>query len=132
MYTKVEGLLDSLKSGHLVNTAPVSLSALFRPSVQPYLISWFKYDPAQLIKRLKCPTLIIQGDKDLQIKAEDARKLAEAMPSAQLVYISSMNHVLKTIRGDTQENYNAYSNPELPVNGGLITTLFEFINTSKP
>ena len=36
-----------------VDDAPPALNALFRPSVQPYLISWFNYDPAaELAKSL--------------------------------------------------------------------------------
>ena len=37
-------IIDSLSKGLLVNDVNPMLNALFRKSVQPYLISWFKYD----------------------------------------------------------------------------------------
>ena len=51
---------------------PAYLQALFRPSVQPYLISWYKYNPQTVIASLKMPVLILQGKNDIQVKEEDA------------------------------------------------------------
>ena len=45
--------IDLLKAGKTFNEVPMELFALFRPSVQPYLISWMKYDPAVEISKLK-------------------------------------------------------------------------------
>ena len=45
--------LDSLRSGQRVNKPPVMLLSLFRPSVQPYMMSWMTYDPATEIKKFK-------------------------------------------------------------------------------
>jgi hypothetical protein len=42
-----------------------------------------------------------------------------------------MNHVMKTIAGDVQENYASYSNPDLPVNQELTKAVTDFINTTK-
>ena len=42
-----------------------------------------------------------------------------------------MNHVMKTIAGDIQENVASYSNPALPVNTLLVNTIIEFIKTKK-
>jgi len=36
------------------------------------MISWLKYDPAVEIKKLTIPVLLINGDKDLQIKVSEA------------------------------------------------------------
>jgi len=69
--------------------------SLFRPSVQPYMISWFKYDPAAEIANLEVPVLILQGTTDLQVHVEDAKLLAKAKPDAKLRIFDGMNHVLK-------------------------------------
>jgi len=37
-------ILDSLKIGKTVSNVNPSLVSLYRPSVQPYMISWIKYD----------------------------------------------------------------------------------------
>ena len=127
MFGQAEAIIDSLKNGYLVKTVPPLFFPLFRPSVQPYLISWFKYDPSQLFTKIQCPALIMQGDKDLQIKTEDAQKLSSALPSAQLIIVPNMNHVLKTIDGDMQENISAYTNPELPISKELIYGIVNFL-----
>src|SRR5690606_3380737 len=41
-----EALLASLRAGQEVAEVPPALEALFRPSVQPYLITLFRQDPA--------------------------------------------------------------------------------------
>jgi len=127
IYKQTVGLIDSLKSGNQVTSAPVALYSLFRPSVQPYMISWFKYSPVELMSKISCPTLIIQGDKDVQISIADAENLAKAAKNGKLVIVKGMNHVLKTISGDTQENMASYSNPALPVNAELSKAIIDFV-----
>lgn len=126
-FNQVESIIDSLKNGNRVKNVPPQLNSLFRPSVQPYLISWFKYNPAELIKNIGCPTLIIQGDKDLQVDIQEAETLGKYLPNGKPILIKEMNHVLKTIPGDIQENAASYTNPDLPVNKELTKNIIEFI-----
>jgi uncharacterized protein len=128
MFTRVENMLDSLKAGHIIPEPPAMLNMLFRQSIQPYLISWFKYDPAQLIQNINLPTIIIQGGNDIQIKEEDAQRLAGAINTAPVI-INDMNHILKIINGSIQENMASYNNPELPVSEELVQTIVEFLST---
>ena len=60
-----------------------ALQKLFAPQVQGFLIDILARDPAQLAKTLKVPLLIVQGERDLQVSAADARALAAAQPKAQ-------------------------------------------------
>ena len=46
-------ILKSLSEGKKVEMIPAQLAALFRASVQPYLISWFRYDPRRRSPRSK-------------------------------------------------------------------------------
>jgi alpha-beta hydrolase superfamily lysophospholipase len=116
--------LSKLKEGKLVEDAPVELFGLFRPSVQPYMMSWMKYDPAVEISKLKIPIVIIQGSTDLQVKEEDARMLFMAHPlDSRLIIIEDMNHVLKIAPLDRTKNIETYSNPELPLAEELVRTL---------
>jgi pimeloyl-ACP methyl ester carboxylesterase len=122
-------IIDSLEAGHLVRKVNPSLFSAFRPSVQPYMISWFSYDPVKIISSLKCRTLILQGSNDLQISETDAMALKQANPNAKLVIIQSMNHVLKEVKsGDPNENKKAYSNPDLIVMTELTDEIINFIN----
>ena len=107
--------LSKLKEGKLVEDAPVELFGLFRPSVQPYMISWMKYDPAVEISNLKIPIVIVQGSKDLQVKEEDAELLHAASIGSRYILIEGMNHILKIAPLDRTKNIETYSNPELPL-----------------
>jgi len=103
------------------------LYALFRPSVQPYMISWFKYDPALEIKKLSIPTLIVQGTNDIQVSVEDAKLLSAAYPKAGLMLIENMNHILRIVTGDRQANMATYGNAELPISGEMVKGISDFI-----
>lgn len=126
-YAQVEPIIDSLKQGHQVKSFPPQLNSLFRPSVQPYLISWFKHNPTKLIKNLHCPVLIVQGERDIQVDSEEADLLHLAANQSKLLVLEKMNHVLKNIEGGMQENIASYTNPNLPVNAELIKNIVEFI-----
>ena len=121
--------IDSLKQGLTIPEVDPAYFALLRPSVQPYLISWFKYDPREAIKMLDIPVLIIQGDTDIQVRVEDADLLKHAAPDARLHIIQGMNHVLKTASTDRTENVATYSNPDLPVVEELVEVIVSFINS---
>lgn len=124
-------ILDSLRIGKTVSNVDPSLLSLYRPSVQPYMISWIKYDPQKEIGKLKMPVFIIQGSTDLQVSVEDAKLLSSAKPDAKLLIIDNMNHVLKESDSDIQSNMATYSNPALPLKAGLIDELVHFITTKK-
>jgi len=119
-------IIDSLSAGVTVDSIPPYLGSLFRPSVQPYLISWFKYDPSAAIKKMTMPVLIVQGKSDIQVDSTDANKLAAANPHAQLRFIDSMNHVLKMASIDRNENLKTYFDPTLPLADLLLPILVKF------
>ncbi|HEX2984231.1 MAG TPA: alpha/beta hydrolase [Ignavibacteriales bacterium] len=121
-------ILDSLKGGHTVNAIDPSLYGYFRPSVQPYMISWIKYDPAKEIAKLNIPVLIAQGTNDIQMTMENAEILKAANAKAELVKIDNMNHVLKEVIGnDMNKSIQAYGDPNLPVVPKLVKAIAEFI-----
>lgn len=120
-------LLDSLADGHLVKNVNPMLFSLFRPSVQPYMVSWFKYDPQKEIRNLLIPVLIVQGTSDIQVGVEDARRLAAANTRAELVLIEHMNHIFKIVAGDRQANIKTYNDPNLPMAPELGKKTADFI-----
>lgn len=77
---EVASINESLKNGKEVAQVPAYLQTLFRPSVQPYLISWYKYNPQTVIASLKMPILILQGKKDIQVQEEEAARLKKHLP----------------------------------------------------
>ena len=129
--SEVESINASLLAGKTVAIASPTplLAALFRPSVQPYLISEYKYDPAKELAKLKIPVLIIHGTTDLQVSATDAKLLAAADPQATLVTIDGMNHVLVDAPADPAANAATYAQPALPLSATLIPTIAQFLKS---
>ncbi|CAI8879493.1 Hydrolase_4 domain-containing protein [Pseudomonas sp. IT-P12] len=121
-------LIDSLKAGKTDDNVPSPLQVIFRPSVQPYLISLFRQDPAAAFARLKMPALIIQGSHDIQVGVDDARQLKAAKPDAELALIDGMNHVLRIVPNDVKRQLASYKDPQLPLAAELGTRILGFID----
>ena len=119
-------IISQLRKGELVDNISPYLAPVFRKSVQPYLISWFKYEPAKEIAKLQIPILIVQGTNDLQVEDKEVQLLKEAQPKAQLLLIEGMNHVLKKVK-TLEENQLSYLNPDLPISGELVEGIASFI-----
>ena len=81
------------------------LYALFRPSVQPYLYSWFQFNPVTELAKLDIPVLIVHGSTDIQVDQSEAKLLARASVNASSVVIQGMNHVLKVSPMERVENH---------------------------
>ena len=120
-------ILDKLLQGETVENVPTFLNSLFRPSVQPYMISWFKYDPQKEISKLNKPVLIVQGATDIQVSLMDAEKLAAANKNADKVVIQKMNHIFKEATLDRLSNFQTYNQPELPIKPELAKVISEFV-----
>ncbi|SEN04700.1 hypothetical protein SAMN04487857_10940 [Pseudomonas sp. ok272] len=121
-------LLDSLKAGRVDADVPSPLQPIFRPSVQPYLITLFRQDPAAAFARLQMPALIIQGSSDIQVGVDDARRLKAAKPDAQLAVIEGMNHVMRIVPNDIKHQLASYKDPQLPLAAELGTRIISFID----
>ena len=115
--------LSKLKEGKLVENAPAELFGLFSPSVQPYMMSWMKYDPAVEISNLKIPIVIVQGTTDLQVQVKDAELLHAASEGSRYILIEGMNHIFKMAPSDREKNIETYSKPELPIVQELIRAI---------
>lgn len=124
-------ILDKLVAGDTVPNTDKKLDMLFRASVQRYLISYLKYNPAQEIARLKMPILIVQGTTDMQVDTAQAHLLAAAAPRAKLVIIERMNHIFKESEADRQKNMETYMNATQPVMTELVTAITGFVLQPK-
>ncbi|RML65566.1 hypothetical protein ALQ91_05386 [Pseudomonas syringae pv. syringae] len=120
-------LLDELKAGKTDDNVPAELEVVFRPSVQPYLISLFRQDPAAAFGALHIPALIVQGRNDIQVGVGDALLLQKAKPDAQLALIDGMNHVLRIVPDDLQQQLLSYRNPTQPLASEVTERILSFI-----
>lgn len=103
------------------------LESIFRPSVQPFILSWMIYDPLEEIAKLDIPVLIINGNNDLQVSETEAEMLKNAHPDAELVIVENMNHILRKIEGDDLMNSKSYNEPGQPLHPELVDHLTAFI-----
>lgn len=113
------------ETGEIKEVNPFLMN-VFAKQNQAFMRNWMKYDPVAEIAKLKIPTLIINGTKDLQVKVEDAKALKLGKPDAELVVIENMNHVLKVIEKDS-DNYPSYFSPDFALAPELIKSISEFV-----
>jgi pimeloyl-ACP methyl ester carboxylesterase len=122
-----ERILAGLEQGKTDADVPPALAALYRPSVQPYMISWLKYTPAEQLAALRVPVLVVQGTTDIQVGVEQAEALKKARPDAVLAIVPGMNHVLKEVPADRQRQLASYGDPALPLHPQLASTIAGFL-----
>jgi len=128
-----ETILASLERGVVVDALPPAVQAvpaiaqLYRPSVQPYLISWFKFVPSSEIAALSVPVLILQGTTDIQVSVDEAKGLKAARPDAELILVDGMNHVMKHAPADRMQNVATYSNPDLQIVPDVPNAIVAFV-----
>jgi len=120
------GIIDSLSKNHRVKNIPNSLQVLFRPTVQPYLLSWFKYTPSQIYQTFNPKSvLIVHGDSDFQVNIKESFILSGN--KIKTVIIPKMNHLLKIVENN-DENIDSYMNENYKVSSGLVFEICKFIN----
>ena len=118
---------QALKNGKTTTEYPSALGSIFREDVQPFIMNWMRYDPAEIIKTLSIPVLIINGTKDLQVSTSEAQFLKDASKNANLEIIKNMNHVLFIIEGDNLENSKSYNESARPIAEELLELISNFI-----
>jgi len=131
--TQTDTALAALEAGRTVDVSAFhpALQQLFYPGVQPFLISMFSYDPAQLAGHYRGPLLVLQGTTDIQVQVADAQRLAAAHPGATLELIDGMNHVLRAAPADRGANMASYGDENAPVMPGLAANIANFIKTHR-
>ena len=120
-------LISNLEAGRTDPNVPNALEVIFRPSVQPYLISLLRYNPATAFAALKMPALIVQGTHDIQVDVNDARLLKAAKPDAELTLIDGMNHVMRIVPMDMKLQIQSYNDPNQRLASELGERIVRFI-----
>ncbi len=116
-----------LERGEPAPNANVMLYGLFRPSVQPYLISWMPLDPAAELGAVTVPVIIIQGSTDFQVLVHDAELLLAGKPDADFIIIDGMNHTLKASEADRAAQEPTYADPTIPLHPDLMGYIIGFV-----
>lgn len=94
------------------------------------MISVIALDPAVLIAKSTRPTLILQGQRDLQVSVADAERLKQAAPQATIVIVPNTNYVLKQVASDDRnENLATYAAADLPLAPGVSDAIACFVKS---
>lgn len=120
-------IMAGLARGELQPGVPTELQTLFRPSVQPYLISLFRQDPVAALAKTRLPVLVMQGDRDIQVGPEDARALAASRDGVRLALLPGVNHVLREVAAD-EPPLDSYDQPQRSLAPALGNELFRFLS----
>ncbi len=127
---EIRSVLTSLRQGKVTAQYPKELEILFAPHLQEYMLSQMRYDPCKLIANLGIPVLIVHGDNDLQVPADNADALAAARPGARKVIVGGMTHTLKMCNGRTQaDQISAYTDSTLSLAPGFTEAVTDFIRS---
>jgi len=117
---------DELNQTDTIQKVNPFLISIFHPNNQKFFKSWAMIDPLKEIKKIEIPTLILNGDADLQVTVQDAEKLQAANSNAKLHIVPKMNHVLKEVNSPT-ENQQSYRDPNFPLSNRLIQLITDFV-----
>lgn len=124
----VDSLLTAMREERMVDVIPISLAGVFRPTVQPYLMSWMSYTMPSELAWLERPCLLVHAGMDREVRPAEADSLAKAQPGCMWVTIDNMAHTLKRVDAqDAAEQRAAYLDPTTPLAPGLVTTLVDFV-----
>jgi uncharacterized protein len=130
LLAKANVIIAALERGENVaaSDVPQELMPLFAPSLQPYMISWMKHDPAKdLAAASIARVLVVQGTTDIQVTTGDAELLAAARSDAELVLVEGMNHTLKAATGKTPAAQKAaYEDGSLPLVPAFVDAVSAF------
>ena len=128
LYEAADTVLTYLREERVAADYPPMLQSLFAPQIQPFLISWIKYDPIEVLQSVNAPKLFVFGSTDLQVKpADEVEALEAAFPEATVTVLEGMNHVFKAAPEERMANIAAYTDPDLPLVEGLVEGVVEFV-----
>lgn len=123
---QVRRFLASLVAGAQIEEGfPPELAEFI--GARAWIVSHAKVDPLANLAKVRCPILLLQGERDIQVSAErDARPLAAALAAAQhpdyeLVVFPVLDHLFKRTTGATSSGLDYLR--ERPVDGEMLDKL---------
>lgn len=126
---EIKRQLNELKSGFLQireGVFPDSQMLFFASG--KYWRSWLDYSARDTIKKIGCPVLILQGEKDCQVSMEDFeiwKKVLAGSKSSTLLSFPNLNHLFMYVEGkSTGEEYQR----EGHVSEAPLKSIIEWIN----
>ena len=126
-YDQAAKILAQLTAGKPVASPPAKLNPLFRPSVQPYLISWLNLSPVEALKT-NTPVLILQGSSDFELNSDDPRRLSASPKNVKVVMVAGADHDLKIKTASTGK---AAAGEVRPLSPQVATSIQSFLDSLR-
>ncbi|MEI8255889.1 MAG: alpha/beta fold hydrolase, partial [Deltaproteobacteria bacterium] len=125
-------VVGEIRAGRPTTSTVAAIQSTLNPSLNlNYMRGELDADPAALLRALRMPTVVIQGDTDIQVTVADARALAGARPDVRLVLLPHVNHVLRDEATATPDQAS-YHNPALPLGPGVLDAVYSGIAGTAP
>lgn len=85
-------------------------NAIIKQLTGPWMISFTRLDPAKYLKRVKCPVLVINGDKDLQVPSKEnlaimKKTLKNADSKSEIKELKNLNHLFQECKTGLPSEY---------------------------
>jgi pimeloyl-ACP methyl ester carboxylesterase len=131
----VAGFREALEAIRADQPFPVSVPAEAKAALEPqraWFASHMKHDPRAQIAKVKLPVFIAQGEKDVQVKVEDAEILRDTLAKAgnQRVVFKTypeLNHLFAATKSGSPADYGDRS---AKVDAGFIADVVGFLTKS--
>jgi pimeloyl-ACP methyl ester carboxylesterase len=110
----------------MMNT-PGALETQLELSLSPWFRYFLDYDPIPALRKVKCPVLALNGQRDLQVPTENLTRIAAALESGgnrdyEIVKLAGLNHLLQTCVTGSPTEYAQIQETMSPVALDLIST----------
>jgi hypothetical protein len=116
VYQIVKNENDSQKAYELIKAlavkrgmADVEATALAREDESDWFRYFLTYDPVPALQRLRCPVLVVAGERDLQVPPKEnlpaIRKALAGTPDAEVVELPGLNHLFQTAKSGAPTEY---------------------------
>lgn len=79
-------------------TSSIKILGLIRFNSK-WLREFYNFNVQNYLPSVRCPTLVIGGEKDIQVAPNEAAQIARSLPTAESYVIKDMNHLLRSFSG---------------------------------
>ena len=99
---------EQRKEAHLTD---IEMAAIRAQVISPWMFTLFHIHPADYLKRVQCPVLALNGDRDIQVEAASNLSGIKAgllkSPSVTCRTLPGLNHLMQECETGTVEEYGA-------------------------
>ena len=89
--------VDSVVSASGLNVPPAIVQSLkmTQRTRSPWFDAFLSLNPREYIRKIKCPVLAINGDKDTQVSPDNLEVIRQLAPKARTMLMPGLNHLFQ-------------------------------------